>query len=189
MACGLWPMPISLDDYFVDRDKTPLDAQGEYDFENIKALNIPLLTQHLLALLQGEEVELPRYNFQTGRSEKSGKRVRLENHQILLLEGIHALNPALTADIDDSCKFKIYASALTPSCWTTTTTSPPPTTACCAASCATTNIAATRPSTPYAAGNRCVRVRKNGFSPIRKMPMPCSTRPCSSSWQPCASKP
>lgn len=113
MACGLWPMPISLDDYFVDRDKTPLDAQGEYDFENIEALNIPLLTQHINALLQGEEVELPRYNFQTGRSEKSGKRVRLENHQILLLEGIHALNPALTADIDDSCKFKIYASALT----------------------------------------------------------------------------
>lgn len=113
MACGLWPMPISLDDYFVDRDKTPLDEQGEYNFEHIDALNIELLTRHINALLDGEEVELPRYNFQTGRSEQSGRRVRLGKNQILLLEGIHALNPALTADIDDACKFKIYTSALT----------------------------------------------------------------------------
>lgn len=113
MASGLKPYPISLDDYFVDRTKTPRDANGDYDYECIDALNIPLLSAHLNALLAGEEVELPRYNFKTGLSEKSGKRLRITPQTILVLEGIHALNPALTPQVPDTCKYKIYASALT----------------------------------------------------------------------------
>lgn len=112
-ASGMHPIPISLDDYFVDRANTPLDENGEYDFENVEAMNIPLFNQQMNALLRGEEVELPRYNFQTGKSEPSGQRLRLQPHTLLILEGIHALNPALTKDIPAESKFKIYASALT----------------------------------------------------------------------------
>lgn len=112
-ACGLHPYPVSLDDYFVDREKTPRDENGEYDYESVHAMNIPLFNEQINALLRKEEVELPRYNFQTGLSEKSGKRLRLSDHTILILEGIHALNPELTRDIPDGNKFKIYASALT----------------------------------------------------------------------------
>ena len=110
---GIHPVPVSLDDYFLDREKTPLDESGDYDFENICALNIPLLNQQLNALFKGDEVELPKYNFQTGKSEKSGRRLRLGENEVLVVEGIHALNPALTASIPDSLKFRLYASALT----------------------------------------------------------------------------
>ncbi|MDO4929874.1 MAG: nucleoside kinase [Bacteroidales bacterium] len=113
MASGMSPVPISLDDYFVNRADTPRDANGDYDYENVAAMNIPLFNQHMNALLQGEEVELPRYNFQTGMSEKSGNRLRLGSQTLLILEGIHALNPVLTKDIPAKAKFKIYASALT----------------------------------------------------------------------------
>lgn len=113
MACGKAPVPISLDDYFVDREKTPRDADGNFDFENVAAMDIPLFNEQMRALIAGEEVELPRYDFHTGKSEKSGKRLRLEPQNLLILEGIHALNPALTADIPAPAKFKIYASALT----------------------------------------------------------------------------
>lgn len=107
------PVQISLDDYFVDRELTPKDEKGEYDYESLYALNIPLLNQQLTALFKGEEVELPRYNFQTGKSESSGKKLRLGENDILVVEGIHALNPELTAQIPDEQKFRIYASALT----------------------------------------------------------------------------
>ena len=110
---GIKPVPISLDDYFLDRDKTPLDESGDYDFESIHALNIPLLNEQLTALFRGEEVEMPRYNFQAGRSEWSGKRLRLHDDEVLVVEGIHALNPELTAQIPDELKFRVYASALT----------------------------------------------------------------------------
>lgn len=110
---GIHPIPISLDDYFLDRDKTPLDESGDYDFESICALNIPLLNQQLNALFKGDEVELPKYNFQTGKSEKSGRRLRLGENEVLVVEGIHALNPDLTASISDTMKFRLYASALT----------------------------------------------------------------------------
>lgn len=113
MACGVKPIPVSLDDYFVDREKTPRNAAGDFDYEHIEAMNIPLFNQQMNALLQGEEVELPRYNFQTGLSEKSGNRLRLAPDMLLILEGIHALNPMLTKDIPEENKFKIYASALT----------------------------------------------------------------------------
>ena len=113
MAGGMRPVPISLDDYFVNREDTPLDEQGQYDFENIHAMNIPLFTQQMNELIGGKEVELPRYDFQTGRSEWSGQHLKLQPGMLLILEGIHALNPLLTQEIPDKHKFKIYASALT----------------------------------------------------------------------------
>lgn len=113
IASGMHPVPISLDDYFVNREDTPRDENGEYDFEHVEAMNIPLFNAQMNDLLAGKEVELPRFNFQTGKSENSGKTLRLEPHTLLILEGIHALNPVLTEKIADKAKFKIYASALT----------------------------------------------------------------------------
>ena len=113
LASGVKPVQISLDDYFVNRAETPKDENGELDYESIYALNIPLINEQFNALFRGEEVELPKYNFQTGMSEKSGKKLHLGENNILLVEGIHALNPALTDQIADDKKFKIYASALT----------------------------------------------------------------------------
>ena len=113
LASGVKPVQISLDDYFVNRTETPKDENGELDYESIYALNIPLINEQFNALFRGDEVELPKYNFQTGMSEKSGKKLHLGENNILLVEGIHALNPALTEQIADDKKFKIYASALT----------------------------------------------------------------------------
>lgn len=113
MACGLKPYPVSLDDYFVDREKTPLDEHGEYDFESLYALNLELFNTHMKALLAGQEVVLPKYNFQEGKSESSRKVLKLEENTILILEGIHALNPELLPQIDEACKYKIYVSAIT----------------------------------------------------------------------------
>jgi len=110
---GLYPIGISLDDYFLDRDLTPRDENGDYDFEHLHSLNIPLLNEQMNALLQGEEVELPRYNFQKGKSEWSGKKLKLEGNEILVIEGIHALNPELTSEIPENQIYRVYASALT----------------------------------------------------------------------------
>ncbi|MBR0263521.1 MAG: nucleoside kinase [Prevotella sp.] len=110
---GIKPVGISLDDYFLDRELTPLDEKGEYDFEHLHALNLPLLNEQLTALFQGEEVELPRYDFPTGKSVKSGKKLKLHDDEILVVEGIHALNPELTSQIPKEKIFRVYASALT----------------------------------------------------------------------------
>lgn len=110
---GLKPLQISLDDYFVDRDKTPKDENGEYDFESIYALNLDLLNEQFNALFRGEEVELPKYDFPSGKSVKSGKKLKLEPNNVLVVEGIHALNPELTAHIPEEQIFRVYASALT----------------------------------------------------------------------------
>ena len=110
---GLRPVQISLDDYFVDRERTPRDEKGEFDYECLHALDVELINKQFKALFRGDEVELPRYNFQTGRSEKSGKKLRLRPRDILVVEGIHALNPELTAQIPEEQKFRVYASALT----------------------------------------------------------------------------
>ena len=110
---GIHPIGISLDDYFVNREQTPRDETGDYDYEHLHALNIPLLNEQMNALFRGEEVELPRSNFQRGRSEKSGRRLRLQGNEVLVLEGIHALNPELTASIPNDQIFRVYASALT----------------------------------------------------------------------------
>ena len=110
---GLKPLQISLDDYFVDRDKTPNDENGEYDFESIYALNLDLLNDQFNALFRGEEVDLPKYDFPSGKSIKSGKKLKLEPSNVLVVEGIHALNPELTAHIPEEQIYRVYASALT----------------------------------------------------------------------------
>ena len=110
---GLKPLQISLDDYFVDRDKTPKDENGEYDFESIYALNLDLLNDQFNALFRGEEVDLPKYDFPSGKSIKSGKKLKLEPNNVLVVEGIHALNPELTAHIPEEKIYRVYASALT----------------------------------------------------------------------------
>ena len=113
MTNGLRPYPISLDNYFVDREDTPRDENGNYDYESLYALDLELFNTQLQALLRGEEVELPRFNFNLGKKEYKGDKLRIDEHTILILEGIHALNPELTPQIPAASKYKIYVSALT----------------------------------------------------------------------------
>jgi uridine kinase len=110
---GIKPVGISLDDYFVDRENTPRDEKGDYDYEHLHSLNLELLNDQLNALFRGEEVELPRYDFPTGRSMKSGRKLRLHDDEVLVVEGIHALNPELTSEIPQEQIYRVYASALT----------------------------------------------------------------------------
>lgn len=113
MTNGLKPYPISLDDYFVNRNDTPLDENGKHDFESLYAVDLHFFEEQLTTLLNGGEVELPRYNFTTGKREMSDKKLRIDEHMILIIEGIHALNPALTSHIPNENKYKVYVSALT----------------------------------------------------------------------------
>ena len=113
LACGLRPVSFSTDDYFVNRTDTPKLPNGDYDFDNIETVEYALLEDHLLRLMQGERVEIPEYNFVTGQREWNGKKLKLHADSVLIIEGIHALNPLLTKKIDDSLKYKIYISALT----------------------------------------------------------------------------
>ena len=113
IANGLRPLQISLDDYFVDREQSPRDENGDYDFESIHALNLKLINEQFNALFHGEEVELPRYDFPTGKSVKSGNKLKMEHNNVLVVEGIHALNPELTAQIPEELKYRVYVSALT----------------------------------------------------------------------------
>ena len=158
---GIHPIGISLDDYFLDREKTPKDGKGDYDFEHLHALNLPLLNEQLSALFRGEEVELPRYNFQKGKSEWSGKKLQLKGNEVLVVEGIHALNPELTSEIPNDQIFRVYASALT------------------------TILLDNHnyiPTTDNRLLRRIIRDYKSGFSHFRRMPMRCSTPQCCSSW-------
>ena len=164
LACGLRPMSFSTDDYFVNRIDTPKLPNGDYDFDNIETVEYNLLEDHLLRLLQGERVEVPEYNFVTGKREWNGKKLKLSNDSILILEGIHALNPLLTSKIDDSAKFKVYISALT-------------SIACCAASYVTTTKALSLHAKPSANGRMCVKLRTSGYSRSKKRLMLCSTQP------------
>ena len=113
VANGLKPLQISLDNYFINRVQTPLDENGEYDYESIYALNLELINEQFNALFRGEEVELPKYDFQLGVSKLSGKKVRMKENNVLVVEGIHALNPELTAHIPEKQKYRVYVSALT----------------------------------------------------------------------------
>ena len=113
LACGLRPISFSTDDYFVNRVDTPKLPNGDYDFDNIETVEYSLLEDHLLRLMQGEKVEIPEYNFVTGKREWNGKKLKLAGDTVLIIEGIHALNPLLTKKIPDSLKYKIYISALT----------------------------------------------------------------------------
>lgn len=113
LACGLRPYSFSTDDYFVNRVDTPKLPNGQYDFDNIETVDYKLLGEHLVRLMKGEVVEVPEYNFVTGKREWNGKKFKLNNDSVLIIEGIHALNPLLTKQIADSKKYKIYISALT----------------------------------------------------------------------------
>lgn len=113
LACGLRPLSFSTDDYFVNRIDTPLLPNGQYDFDNVETVDCQLLSDHLQRLMKGETVEVPEYNFVTGRREYNGKKLCLTDDSVLIIEGIHALNPRLTQGVDDSLKFRIYISALT----------------------------------------------------------------------------
>jgi len=113
LACGLRPISVSTDDYFVNRTETPRLPNGDYDFDNLETVEYRLLEDHLLRLVKGERVEVPEYNFVTGQREWNGKRLKLTPDTVLIIEGIHALNPLLTKKIDDKLKYKIYISALT----------------------------------------------------------------------------
>ena len=112
-ALGMKPHPIPLDDYYLDRDKTPRDENGNYDFECLEALDVELFNKDMSALLAGERVELPTFNFKTGRREYRGKYMQLGPEDILVIEGIHGLNDKLSYSLPGECKFKIYISALT----------------------------------------------------------------------------
>ena len=113
LACGLRPVSFSTDDYFVNRVDTPKLPNGDYDFDNIETVEYTLLEDHLQRLMQGERVEIPEYNFVTGKREYNGKKLKLAGDTVLIIEGIHALNPLLTKKLPDSLKYKIYISALT----------------------------------------------------------------------------
>ena len=112
-ACGLRPISFSTDDYFVNREDTPKLPDGRYDFDNIAAVDCATMERDLVALLAGKKVEIPEYNFTTGKREYNGKRLQLGEGKVLLIEGIHALNPKLTALVPDSSKYKVYISTLT----------------------------------------------------------------------------
>ena len=113
LACGLRPISFSTDDYFVNRVDTPKLPNGDYDFDNVETVDYQLLGEHLSRLMKGETVEVPEYNFVTGKREWNGKRLRLSGDTVLIIEGIHALNPLLTKGVSDSLKYKVYISALT----------------------------------------------------------------------------
>lgn len=113
MTCGLRPVALSLDDYFVNREDTPLDESGQYDYESLYALDLSFFNEQLRSLLKGDEVEIPRFNFTTGKREFKGEKLRIEKNTVLILEGIHALNPELTPHIPSKNKYKVYVSALT----------------------------------------------------------------------------
>ncbi len=112
LAHGLRPFTLELDNYFVNRELTPLDANGGYDFENLKAINLSLFNQHLLGLMAGREIQLPRFDFVSGRSV-DGQIAQLKHNEILIIEGIHGLNPQLVPDIPPDKIYRVYASALT----------------------------------------------------------------------------
>ena len=110
---GLRPVTISVDNYFVEREQTPLNEKGEYDFESIDAIDIELFNKHLLALLNGEEIEMPEFDFHEGKKKYNGNKVKMQKDDVLVIEGIHCLNDKLTEKISQDQKYKIYISALT----------------------------------------------------------------------------
>jgi len=112
-AVGIQPVNLSLDNYFVNREDTPLDSDGEYDYESLKALDVNLFNKNLIDLFSGKEIELPKFSFETGKRYYDGEKMQLSTKQMLVVEGIHGLNPDLTSDILEKNKYKIYISALT----------------------------------------------------------------------------
>ena len=157
LACGLRPVSFSTDDYFVNRVDTPKLPNGDYDFDNIETVEYSLLEDHLLRLMQGERVEIPEYNFVTGKREYNGKKLKLGSDTVLIIEGIHALNPLLTKKIPDTLKYKVFISALTSVSlddhnWIPTRDKPLP------------------PNRPSPSGRTCWLLRISGYRPSRKVP-------------------
>ncbi|HBX88156.1 MAG TPA: AAA family ATPase, partial [Marinilabiliaceae bacterium] len=113
LVAGIKPLNLSLDNYFVNREHTPRDENGDYDFETLEAIDLELFNDHLVRLLNGEEVEIPKFSFETGQRFYDGEKLKMEPYNILIIEGIHALNPKLTPSIPEEAKFKVYVSALT----------------------------------------------------------------------------
>lgn len=113
LTCGIKPISFSTDDYFVNREDTPKFPDGRYDFDNIQAMDLALLDKDLQALMAGQEVSTPTYNFTTGKREYRGNRLKLDDDTVLIMEGIHALNPMLTSKLPEQLKFKIYIAVMT----------------------------------------------------------------------------
>jgi uridine kinase len=113
LASGRRPYPVALDDYFLDRERTPLDEHGERDFESLAALDVPLINEHLLALMRGHTVELPQYSFLTGTRQHPGIAVTLGSRDIVIVEGIHGLNPKLVPSLPHHAVYRVYVSAIT----------------------------------------------------------------------------
>ena len=113
VAHNVWPVSISMDDYYCDREKTPRDEKGDYDYESLYALDLEMFQNNLSDLIAGKEVELPHYNFHTGASEKSGHKLTLEKNEVLVIEGIHALNPELVSHIPPEQVFRVFAAPMT----------------------------------------------------------------------------
>ncbi len=166
MAQGIYPVIISLDDYFVDREATPRDASGAFDFESLGALDIALFQSDMCRLMAGEEVLLPRYNFKTGRREV-GTPLSIGKDHIVMIEGIHGLNPRLTDSLPESATFRVFISAFTQLNLDKQTVCPRPIRACCGALCATRPTAATRPRRPSAAGTVSGAAKRTTSFPSR----------------------
>ena len=175
----LHPVGISLDDYFLNREDTPKDEHGEYDFESLYALDLPYFNKDLKKLLSGEEIDLPTFNFETGQRVFKGKKLKLRENSILVIEGIHALNPELTEFIDDKYKYRVYVSVLTSISldnhnWIPTTDNR-----------LLRRIIRDYRFRGYSAEDTINRW-PNGSFPIRRMRTLCLTAPCCMSWPPCA---
>ena len=186
---GLQPVLISLDDYFVDREKTPRDADGDYDYEALEAIDLDLFNDHLCRLMRGESVDIPRYDFITGRRTWHNNPLTLDERSILIVEGITG---STRASPRASPKRRNSASTSRASRrwrWTTSRASPRPTIACCAASRATIRNAAPMPWRRFRAGAPSAAARRSTSSPTRKTPTSCSTRRFSTKSRCCAPMP
>ncbi len=183
---GLQPVLISLDDYFVDREKTPKDADGDYDYEALEAIDLELFNDHLRRLMRGESVDIPRYNFITGRRTQHNNPLTLDERSILIVEGIHGLNPRLTPSVPEAQKFRIYISCFTSVAMDNLSR------------IATTDNRLLRRLTRdytnsgadawrrFRAGAPSAAARRSTSSPIRKTPTSCSTRRSSTRSRCCA---
>jgi uridine kinase len=175
MAHGIRPVPLGLDDYFVDREKTPLDEDGQYDFETLDALDLQLFNEQLLALIAGQEVTLPRYDFKTGKREW-GRTLSISDEHVILVEGIHGLNPDLVPRVPSEQIYRIYVSALTQlnidhhNRISTTDTR------------LLRRIVRDAAYRGYSA-QQTIKVWKKVSFPFKRMLTPCSTRPWSTSWR------
>ena len=182
----LHPVGISLDDYFLNREDTPKDEHGEYDFESLYALDLPYFNKDLKKLLSGEEIDLPTFNFETGQRVFKGKKLKLRENSILVIEGIHALNPELTEFIDDKYKYRVYVSVLTSISLDNHNWIPTTDNRLLRRIIRDYRFRDIRRKIRSTVGRAFAGVRINGSFRIRRMRTLCLTAPCCMSWPPCA---